>query len=57
MTFLKEFDLNSISNIVILIFIITLLGVISIRYDDLYINPKLLLWNYKIYNLKIGKNY
>ena len=57
MTFLKEFDLNSISNIVILIFIITLLGVISIRHDDLYINPKLLLWNYKIYNLKIGKNY
>ena len=57
MTFLKEFDLNSISNIVILIFIITLLGVISIRYDDLYINPKLLLWNYKIYNLTIGKNY
>ena len=51
-----EFDLNSISNIVTLIFIIGLLGIISIRYDDLYINPTLLLWNYKVYNITIEKN-
>lgn len=51
-----EFDLNSVSNIVTLIFIVALLGVISIRYDDLYINPTLLLWNYKVYNLTIEKN-
>ena len=37
-------------------FIIALLGVISIRYDDLYINPTLLLWNYKVYNLTIERN-
>lgn len=51
-----EFDLNSLSNIVTFVFIIALLGVISIRYDDLYINPTLLLWNYKVYNLTIEKN-
>ena len=51
-----EFDLNSVSNIVTLMFIIALLGVISIRYDDLYINPTLLLWNYKVYNLTIERN-
>lgn len=51
-----EFNLNSVSNIVTFIFIISLLGVISIRYDDLYINPTLLLWNYKVYNLTIEKN-
>ena len=48
--------MNSISNIVTLIFIIGLLGIISIRYDDLYINPTLLLWNYKVYNITIEKN-
>ena len=37
-------------------FIIALLGVISIRYDDLYINPTLLLWNYKVYNLTVERN-
>lgn len=52
-----EFDLNSISNIVTLIFIIGLLGIISIRYDDLYINPTLLLWNYKVYNITIEKKW
>lgn len=50
-----DFDLNSWSNIITLIFIIALLGIISIRYDDLYINPTLLLWNYKIYNVSIMK--
>ena len=48
--------MNSVSNIVTLIFIVALLGIISIRYDDLYINPTLLLWNYKVYNLTIEKN-
>ncbi len=51
-----DFDLSSISNIVTLVFIMLLLGIISIRYDDLYINPTLLFWNYKIYNVTINKN-
>lgn len=51
-----DFNLNSISNIATLIFIMILLGVISIKYDDLYINPTLLFWNYKIYNITINKN-
>lgn len=51
-----EFDLNSISNIVTLILIIFLLGIISIRYGDIYINPILLLWNYKVYNITIEKD-
>lgn len=50
-----DFDLNSFSNIATLVFIIILLGIISIKYDDLYINPTLLLWNYKIYNVIIEK--
>ena len=50
-----DFNLNSVSNIVTLIFIMFLLGIISIRYDDLYINPTLLFWNYKIYNITINK--
>ena len=51
-----DFNLNSYSNIATLVFIIILLGIISIKYDDLYINPTLLLWNYKIYNVNIEKN-
>lgn len=51
-----DFNLNSISNIATLIFIMILLGIISIKYDDLYINPTLLFWNYKIYNITINKN-
>lgn len=51
-----DFNLNSISNIVTLIFIMFLLGIISIRYDDLYINPTLLFWNYKIYNVTLKRN-
>lgn len=51
-----DFNLNSISNIITLIFIMILLGIISIKYDDLYINPTLLFWNYKIYNITIDKN-
>lgn len=51
-----DFNLNSISNITTLIFIMILLGIISIKYDDLYINPTLLFWNYKIYNITINKN-
>ena len=50
-----DFNLNSISNIITLVFIMLLLGIISIRYDDLYINPTLLFWNYKIYNITINK--
>ena len=50
-----DFNLNSISNIITLIFIMFLLGIISIRYDDLYINPTLLFWNYKIYNITINR--
>ena len=51
-----DFDLNSISNIITLMFIMILLGIIAIKYDDLYINPTLLFWNYKIYSISIDKN-
>lgn len=51
-----DFNLNSLSNIITLVFIMILLGIISIKYDDLYINPTLLFWNYKIYNISINKN-
>lgn len=51
-----EFDLNSISNIVTLICIIVLLGIISIRYDDLYINPIFLFAKYNLCNIIIEKN-
>ena len=50
-----DFNLNSISNIMTLAFIMSLLGMISIKYDGLYINPTLLFWNYRIYNITINK--
>lgn len=52
-----DFNMNSISNIATLVFIMILLGIISINYDELYVNPTLLIiWNYRIYNITINRN-
>ena len=48
-----EFDFNYISNIVTLILLMIFFGIITIKYNELYINPVFLLLGYKIYDLTL----